>query len=193
MSVLEVKGACRILCTPACRDCPGPLMVHAKSSWVVNSLPHRGGRHEQGWGLLSGKLVRWRLTSRFLDQELWGGYSPLIITPPPLYHCIWCHNRIGTVYSNLRNCYIHAFLSSMTVQCLHGLWVLQPNLLRTVGSDLSDNYLSRNLIYLTEDWGTKSAAYYCIDAFLSNIWFIWQVLREQMTSDTSEPTVHRST
>ena len=33
----------------------------------------------------------------------------------------------------------------------------------TVGSDLSDNYLSGNL----EDWGTKSAAYYCIDTFYS--------------------------
>ena len=32
-----------------------------------------------------------------------------------------------------------------------------------VGSDLSDIYLSGNLIYPTEDWGTKSAAYYCID------------------------------
>ena len=35
----------------------------------------------------------------------------------------------------------------------------------TVGSDSSDIYLSGNLIYLTEDWGTKSAAYYCIDTF----------------------------
>ena len=47
------------------------------------------------------------------------------------------------------------------------------------------------LIYPTsiypEDWGTKSAAYYCIDTFLSNIWFIRQVLREQTTSDKSEP------
>ena len=25
------------------------------------------------------------------------------------------------------------------------------------------------LIYLTEDWGTKSAAYYCMDTFLSDI------------------------
>ena len=59
----------------------------------------------------------------------------------------------------------------------------------TVGSDSSDIYLSGNLIYPTEDWGTKSAAYYCIDTFLSNVWFIQQVLREQMTSDKSEPTV----
>ena len=35
----------------------------------------------------------------------------------------------------------------------------------TVGFDLSDIYLSGNLIYPTEDWGTKSAAYYCIDTF----------------------------
>ena len=35
----------------------------------------------------------------------------------------------------------------------------------TVGSDLSDIYLSRNLIYPTEDWGMKSILlyiYFCI-------------------------------
>ena len=39
----------------------------------------------------------------------------------------------------------------------------------TVGSDLSDIYLFKNLIYPTEDWRTKSAAYYCIDTFLFDI------------------------
>ena len=36
-----------------------------------------------------------------------------------------------------------------------------------VGSDLSDIYLSGNLIYPTEDWRPKSAAYYCIDTCYS--------------------------
>ena len=40
---------------------------------------------------------------------------------------------------------------------------------RTMGSDLSDIYLSGDLIYPMEDWGTKCAAYYCIDTFLSDI------------------------
>ena len=35
----------------------------------------------------------------------------------------------------------------------------------TVGSNLSDIYLYRNLNYPTEDWGMKCAAYYCIDTF----------------------------
>ena len=60
---------------------------------------------------------------------------------------------------------------------------------RTMGSDLYDIYLSGDLIYLMEDWETKCAAYYCIDTFLSDILFIRQVLREQMLSDKSEPTV----
>ena len=38
-------------------------------------------------------------------------------------------------------------------------------LLQSMGSDMSDIYLSGNLLYLTEDWGMKSAAYYCIDTF----------------------------
>ena len=42
-------------------------------------------------------------------------------------------------------------------------YVMRQANIRTVGSDLSDIYLSRNLIYPMEDWGTKSAAYYCID------------------------------
>ena len=43
----------------------------------------------------------------------------------------------------------------------------------TVGSDLSDIYLSGNLIYLTEDWGRKvlhTIVY--VDTFLFDIRFI---------------------
>ena len=70
-----------------------------------------------------------------------------------------------------------------------GLTEDQPATECTVDSDLSKIYLSGDIIYLMEDWGMKSAAYYCIDTFLSDILFIWQVLREQMTLDKSEPTV----
>ena len=51
----------------------------------------------------------------------------------------------------------------------NGLFSQIRSHIRTVGSDLSDIYLSGNLIYPTEDWGTKCAAYYCIDTFLSDI------------------------
>ena len=40
----------------------------------------------------------------------------------------------------------------------------------TVGSDLSDIYLSGNMIYPTEDWGMKSAAYYCIRRHGSDVY-----------------------
>ena len=33
--------------------------------------------------------------------------------------------------------------------------LIQGQCIYTVGSDFSDIYLSRNLIYLTEDWGQK--------------------------------------
>ena len=48
----------------------------------------------------------------------------------------------------------HGFTDFMFVFLVAGHWYLD-----TVGSDLSDIYLSGNLIYPTEDWGTKCAAY----------------------------------
>ena len=42
-------------------------------------------------------------------------------------------------------------------------------------------------IYLAEDWGTKSAAYYCIDTFFIQH-LIYPTSFEQMMLDKSEPT-----
>ena len=36
-----------------------------------------------------------------------------------------------------------------------------------MGPDLSNIHLSGNLVLPMEDWEVKSAAYYCIDTFLS--------------------------
>ena len=58
---------------------------------------------------------------------------------------------------------------------LSTLYIFQPTAnyaslaYTTVGYDLPDINLARNIIYPTEDWGTKCAAYYCIDTFLSDI------------------------
>ena len=43
------------------------------------------------------------------------------------------------------------------------------SVLYTLGSDLSNIHSSKSLIYPTKDWGTKRAAYYCMDTFLSDV------------------------
>ena len=59
---------------------------------------------------------------------------------------------------------------------ISGLWFIRH--LFIWKSDLSNERL-RN----------RSATFNFIDTFSCDIWYIWQVLREQMTSDKSEPTV----
>ena len=51
-------------------------------------------------------------------------------------------------------------------------------------------YLSGNLTYSMGHWGTKKCCILLYRWFSSIIWFIRQVLREQMTLDKSVPTVH---